>query len=332
MTNLKKISVIIPSYNQGKYIDRTLLSILKQNYSGKIEVIVSDGGSTDNTIDILKGYNIIWWSEKDRGYCDAVNKGLKIATGDIIAIQSSDDYYLQGAFNTIAQYFNIYPENGFISGNDIAIDSNNCIARVMLEQKTIDSPRYILKGGHIPQHTTFIKKNAIDKVDGLKISCDRCGDADLFYRILHHYKGLVVRDLVGVYQIHDSQRTQNDPHLWLESEYNMIRECENDKYYSVYFKPSRQEIEEFMMREKIVWESLSGNTKEALDQIYSLFNSKNQNYSDWLITFAREMQRKIKGERSALFNKLFKGNLFHKLQHKFRYFIVKTFYDLRWYQ
>jgi hypothetical protein len=149
---------------------------------------------------------------------------------------------------------------------------------------------------------------------------------------LHYYKGILVKDLIGVYQIHDSQRTQNDPHLWIESEYNMIRECENDKYYSDYFKPSKQEINEFMMRGKIIWESLSGNTKEALEQIYILLNDKNQNYSEWLITFAREMQRKINGKRNALYIRIFKGNLFHKLHHKFRYYLIKTICDLKWYQ
>jgi glycosyltransferase involved in cell wall biosynthesis len=332
MTNLPKISVIIPSYNQGKYIERTLLSILKQNYSGNTEIIVSDGGSTDNTIDIVKGYNIIWWSEKDKGYSDAVNKGLKRASGDIIAIQSSDDYYLRGAFNKAAKYFQKDSEYGFISGNDIAINSDNSIARILLEKKAIDSPRYLLKGGYIPQHATFIKKKAIDKVGGLKISCDRCGDADLFYRILHYYKGLIVKDLFSVYQIHDSQRTQNDPQLWLESEYNMIRECENDKYYSVQFKPSNQEINEFMMREKIFWESLSGNRKEALDQIHKLLDDKSQNYSEWLITFALEVERKINGERNGLYSRIFKGNVLHKLRQKYRYYFIKTFNDLAWYQ
>jgi glycosyltransferase involved in cell wall biosynthesis len=93
------ISIVIPSFNQGQYIERTLLSILKQEYPGKVEVIVSDGGSADNTVDVLKKYDkqITWWSEKDAGYADAVNKGFAKATGEIFAIQSSDDFYLQNA-------------------------------------------------------------------------------------------------------------------------------------------------------------------------------------------------------------------------------------------
>jgi len=73
------ISVIVPSFNQGRFIERTLLSVLRQKYSGRFELIVSDGGSTDETVDILKKYSdrITWWSKKDKGFADASIKGSR---------------------------------------------------------------------------------------------------------------------------------------------------------------------------------------------------------------------------------------------------------------
>lgn len=89
-----KISIITPSYNQGSFIKQTIDSVLNQNYQN-LEYWVIDGGSTDKTVKILKSYGrkIKWISEKDKGQTDAINKGLKKITGDIIAFINSDDYY-----------------------------------------------------------------------------------------------------------------------------------------------------------------------------------------------------------------------------------------------
>ena len=101
-----KISIITPSYNQAAFIERTILSVLNQNYFD-LEYIIMDGGSTDGTTEILKKYSdkIIWKSEKDSGQSDALNKGLKIATGYIVAYLNSDDTYELGTLKKIAEFF-----------------------------------------------------------------------------------------------------------------------------------------------------------------------------------------------------------------------------------
>src|SRR5690606_33014626 len=92
------VSVVTPSYNKGKFIKETIESVLSQDYPN-IEYIVMDGGSTDETVDILKSYGdrIAWISEKDDGQADAVNKGIARARGEIIGWLNSDDTYLPGA-------------------------------------------------------------------------------------------------------------------------------------------------------------------------------------------------------------------------------------------
>ncbi len=102
-----KISVIIPSYNHGAFIEEAIRSILLQNYPN-LELIIMDGGSTDNTPEILEKYDVwisIWESRKDKGQSDAMNKGWRRASGDIIAFINSDDYYEPGVFARVGRYF-----------------------------------------------------------------------------------------------------------------------------------------------------------------------------------------------------------------------------------
>jgi glycosyltransferase involved in cell wall biosynthesis len=113
-----RISIITPSYNQGSFIEETILSVLDQNYPN-LEYFVIDGGSNDNTVEVIKKYEskiTYWVSEKDKGQTHAINKGLAKATGDIIAYINSDDYYLPGSFRLVAEEFLKNPNAGIIHG------------------------------------------------------------------------------------------------------------------------------------------------------------------------------------------------------------------------
>lgn len=110
-----KISVITPSFNSSKYLEEAVESVLKQEYPS-FEHIVVDGGSTDNTLDILRKYeHLVWISEPDEGQSDAMNKGFKMSTGDIIVYLNADDYFLPGAFKRIIPYFQAGAK--FVMGN-----------------------------------------------------------------------------------------------------------------------------------------------------------------------------------------------------------------------
>jgi len=159
-----KISIITPTYNQAGYIERTIESILGQDYPN-IEYIVMDGGSTDGTIDILKKYSdrIIWKSEKDKGQADAINKGLRIAKGEICAYINSDDTYEQGAFATVAKYFNKHPDKEWLYGKCRIIDENDKeIRRFVTWYKNIRLKKYsynrLLIENAISQPATFWKR------------------------------------------------------------------------------------------------------------------------------------------------------------------------------
>src|SRR3990172_2381086 len=107
-----KITVVTPSYNQVSFLERTILSVLNQNYPN-LEYIIIDGGSTDGSVEIIKKYEsklAYWVSEPDRGQSHAINKGWMRSSGEIMAYLNSDDTYRDGALFCIAKYFTEHPE------------------------------------------------------------------------------------------------------------------------------------------------------------------------------------------------------------------------------
>lgn len=234
--NLPVISIVIPSYNQAAFIERTLLSILGQDYPGKIEIIVSDGGSKDGTPDVLKKYNhrITWWSEKDEGYADAVNKGFAKATGDIFAIQSSDDYYLQGAVKNAVRTLNDHPDCILSCGREAVSDPQGNVFSGYLLPEFITPESFLLDHPFpgIFQHTTFFRREAFLNVKGLRKEFDMCADADLFYRMLHFGNGIFIRDFTSVYQRHEAQRTVTQTLKFKDQLLGMVLNCKNDPFYA----------------------------------------------------------------------------------------------------
>src|SRR5438132_9480052 len=114
-----KISIVTPSFDQGRFIEETIRSVLDQNYPN-LEYLIIDGGSTDQTIDIIRKYEkqlSYWESEKDRGQVHAINKGLARATGGICAFLNSHDVYLPGTLATVAKYFDEHPKAEWICGD-----------------------------------------------------------------------------------------------------------------------------------------------------------------------------------------------------------------------
>ena len=232
--NLPLVSIIIPSFNQGAFIERTLLSILKQDYSN-IEIIVVDGASTDQTLDILRRYsdkypNVRWLSEKDEGYVDAVNKGLQLASGTIIGIQSSDDYYNSIAIAEAVKLFLRYPEASLVTGRRIRININREeVGRSGSQQsRWIDHWDFLEWIVFPAQDCTFVRKEAIEAVKGLKKEIDYAADLDLWMRILSLKPGLYVDRYWSFRQHHENQRdarsrerfgieARHSVELWLES-------------------------------------------------------------------------------------------------------------------
>src|SRR5512143_702654 len=119
------VSIVTPSYNQARFLEATLRSVLEQDYPN-IEYLVVDGASTDGSVEIIRRYanRLTWWvSEKDSGQSEAINKGLQRAKGHFVGWLNSDDIYLPGTISAAATAFRKHPEAGLVYGDALAIDA-----------------------------------------------------------------------------------------------------------------------------------------------------------------------------------------------------------------
>ncbi|MDJ0367079.1 glycosyltransferase [Hymenobacter sp. H14-R3] len=253
MQAFPSLSVVIPSYNQGQFIERTLLSILRQDYPGKVEVIVADGGSTDETVAILKKYDtqLTWWSAPDAGFVDAVTKGVARATGEILAIQSSDDYYLAGAFRSMAAAFRRHPTASFVSGGDYAITLEGVVVGASCPHGEI-TPRSILLHKLPSQHATFIKRHYFDLTGGLRAEVDMCADVDQWYRVANLEPGQYISEMLAVYQLQPNQRTATS-NKWPASLIRMMELCEQEPRYNQAFRLTPAERRDLYTYWEVYW-------------------------------------------------------------------------------
>lgn len=262
------LSVIIPSFNQGPYIERTLRSILKQDYSGDLQIIVSDGGSTDETVEVLKKYpQVEWWSEQDGGFVDAVTKGLTAATGEIVAIQSSDDYYLEGAFRRAISVLRTERHIDFVTGNEVRVtEDGQAFYPAVMPYVTLLSPGALLYGApplYVPQHCTFIRRSAMDRVGGLRADVDQCADFDLWYRLLHFGRAVLLPSYLGAYQLHAAQRSQNQAQRWLKALKKVVEDAENNPTYARRFRPPSEIKRNIFLVWDVLWNLAAGGEEGA---------------------------------------------------------------------
>lgn len=124
MTSFPLVSIITPSFNQARFLEKTITSVLEQDYPN-IEYLVADGSSTDGSVDLIKKYanKLAWWvSEKDNGQAEAINKGLSRAKGEIVAWINSDDYYMPGAISSAVKALEAHPDCGMVFGDQRVVN------------------------------------------------------------------------------------------------------------------------------------------------------------------------------------------------------------------
>jgi glycosyltransferase involved in cell wall biosynthesis len=205
-----KFSIITPSYNQGEYIEETIQSVLSQNYPN-LEYIIVDGNSTDNSVDNIKKYEafLSWWvSEKDGGQAQAINKGLKKSTGEIIAWINSDDRYTPYAFSAVRDFFQQNPEVDMVYGDAEIIDStgNFIMHRKELAfDKTM--ARLIGFGILIPQPATFWRRNIFETVGYLNENLHYALDSDYWSRIAEKHEIRHIPIVLAQARYHDESKT-----------------------------------------------------------------------------------------------------------------------------
>ena len=218
-----KLSIVTPSYNQGRFLEETLLSVLNQGYDN-LEYIVIDGGSSDNSVDIIKKYEhrlAYWVSEKDRGQVHAINKGLEKVTGDVFGFVNSDDLYFPGTFNAVMKYFHDHPKSEWVCGDTEMFGEGH--STEMIHSVVPKSAAHVLSWAYTaPQPGHFWKTELVRS--GFQERWNYDFDHDMYVRLLlngHKCEHLPIA--MARYRLHAVSKTIAEGHRQIE-EFDQIAE------------------------------------------------------------------------------------------------------------
>lgn len=217
-TQLPLVSIVTPSFNQARYLDAAIQSVLSQNYP-RLEYIVVDGGSTDGSQEIIRKYSnkLAWWvSEKDKGQTEALNKGFARAKGEILAWLNSDDMYLPGAVTSAVQFFQDHSQPGLVYGDANFInESGQLIGKFHAAQTNL----HLLRQGyvHIPQQASFFRGDLWRSVGPLDPTFYFAMDYDLWVRIAARSDVKYVPQTWANFRLHTAGKTiAADDRCWPE--------------------------------------------------------------------------------------------------------------------
>lgn len=225
-------SIVTPSYNQGAFLAETIESVIGQTGDFFIDYVIVDGGSTDNSVDIIKQYESLlktggwpltcrgityrWVSEKDNGQTDALMKGFSLATGEILAWLNSDDTYLPGALQTAADFFYNHKDTGLMYGDGRYCDAVGAIiGNYRSEEFDLDK---LASANFICQPAAFFRKDVFATVSGLDRTLQFAMDYDLWIRIGRRFACRHLQHLLANYRLHETSKTISSDTLFKNSE------------------------------------------------------------------------------------------------------------------
>lgn len=180
---MQLVSIITPSYNQAPYLEQTIESVLEQDYP-RIEYIVIDGGSTDDSVEIIRKYEdrlAYWISEKDSGQAEAINKGFSHARGEILAWLNSDDYYMLNTISVVARCFEQNPDVVMLYGDVLAVDGDGQTLNLLRYRQL--SLQDLLCFQIIGQPSVFFRRAALEKAGWLDTTFHFMLDHHLWIRL-----------------------------------------------------------------------------------------------------------------------------------------------------
>lgn len=218
MNDQPLVSIVTPSFNQASYLERTMRSVLEQDYPN-LEYLVVDGGSTDGSVDIIRQYGkrLAWWvSEPDCGQTEAINKGFQHANGTIYAWLNSDDTYQPGAVREAVEFMQRNPQVVLVYGDAHYIDEND---RVIGDFPAMQTDLQKLRNGfvHIPQQAAFFRADSWKAVAPLDPSFYFAMDYDLWVRLAQVGPIVYHPRLWANFRLHrDAKTIAADDHCWPE--------------------------------------------------------------------------------------------------------------------
>lgn len=248
MENYPKISIVTVSFNQGDFLERTILSVLNQNYPN-LEYIIIDGGSTDGSIEVIKKYQdklAFWISEKDNGMYDALQKGFSRTTGEVMCWLNSDDMLHPGSFKTISKVFAAHEDVEWIQGMPTVFDDGDLTIKVSNNRAWTKLNFFTASDEYIQQESTFWKRSLWDRA-GATISQDYklAGDYELWARFFRYAPLYVIETILGGFRFRGTNQLSIDRIEEYRDEMNAVKikyleyfSHEEKNLYNNYIQPS----------------------------------------------------------------------------------------------
>ncbi|MCD4749401.1 MAG: glycosyltransferase [Thermoanaerobaculales bacterium] len=217
-SNLPRITIVTPSFNQGAFLEETIRSVLLQGYDN-LEYLIVDGGSTDNSLEIIRRYEpwISWWtSERDDGQADAINKGFSRATGAILGWLNSDDVLYPGFLEARGREFEAAPDIDMIYG-DVETGVGDASPRAVMKGRQIDFETMVrtLKVP-IPQQSALWRRGVLDRVGDLDSRWQVVLDRDFFLRVARYCSLAYRPGVVGLFRLHPESKSEAGQLAWVE--------------------------------------------------------------------------------------------------------------------
>lgn len=312
-----KISVIVPSFNQGQYIEETFVSLISQNY-GNLEIIVIDGGSSDQTVSVIEAYanHIAYWvSEKDHGQSEAINKGFAKASGDIITWLNSDDVYEPGTLHKVAAAFEADPSLTIWHGKSLLFGNNKPLQIIGLPADIALHEYFPYM--RFPQPSSFLRASALLTILPVNDSLHYAMDFELVVKLL--LKGGRIRrsdEILSRYRLHESSKSnQNLAFLkeWSQVVANVFQSVPGGKTYLDHMVS----LELIGKEERVIYPAMIPFSEKELEDIF--LQHLNVSYHSYYRECDQAMCRKISGFIKAHFFSFYTLNNYGKYNNRLKF-------------